>query len=127
MGGMRSGWLTFASVIMWITAGLHVIWALNLWGDAAWLADVSAGILGDQRWLWGLVDIGLAILFAYAAMSVAQGQTFGRTVAVIVSSVAILRWFYWMAFAPFLGLTIVVLMVLVLYGVLVTWGEEEAR
>jgi hypothetical protein len=32
-----------------------------------------------------------------------------------------------MAFAPFLGLTIVVLMVLVLYGVLVTWGEEEAR
>jgi hypothetical protein len=126
MEARRSGWLTYAAVMMFIAAGLYVLWAINLWADAAWLADVSDGILGDQRWLWGLFDAAMAVLFVFAGKSLLDGRDFGRWVAVVAASIGILRWFYWMAFTPFLSLTILVMLFLVLYAVLVTWGEEAA-
>ena len=126
MQARRSGWLTYAAVMMFVAAGLYALWAINLWADAAWLADVSDGILGDQRWLWGLFDAGMAALFVFAGKSLLDGRDFGRWVAVVAASIGIFRWFYWMAFAPFLSLTILVMMFLVLYAVLVTWGEEAA-
>ena len=43
------------------------------------------------------------------------------------ASIGIVRWFYWMAFAPFLSLTILAMLFLVIYAVLVTWGAEPAR
>jgi hypothetical protein len=122
----RSGWLTYAAVMMFIAAGLYALWAINLWADAAWLADVSDGILGDQRWLWGLFDAAMAVLFVFAGKSLLDGRDFGRWVAVVAASIGILRWFYWMAFTPFLSLTILVMLFLVLYAVLVTWGDEAA-
>ena len=126
MEARRSGWLTYAAVMMFIAAGLYVLWAINLWLDAAWLADISDGILGDQRWLWGLFDAAMAVLFVFAGKSLLDGRSFGRWVAVVAASIGILRWFYWMAFTPFLSLTILVMMFLVLYAVLVTWGDEAA-
>ena len=126
MEARRSGWLTYAAVMMFIAAGLYVLWAINLWADAAWLADISDGILGDQRWLWGLFDAAMAVLFVFAGKSLLDGRSFGRWVAVVAASIGILRWFYWMAFTPFLSLTILVMMFLVLYAVLVTWGDEAA-
>jgi hypothetical protein len=122
----RNGWLTYAAVMMFVAAGLYTLWALNLWADAAWLSDISNGILGDERWLWGIFDIAMAALFVFAGKSLLDGRSFGRWVAVAAASIAIIRWFYWMAFAPFLGLTVVLMMFLVLYGVLVTWDGDEA-
>jgi len=124
MAGRRSGWLTYAAVMMFIAAGLYVLWAINLWADAAWVADVSNGVLGGERWLWGLFDAAMAVLFVFAGKSLLDGRDFGRWVAVVAVSIGTIRWFYWMAFAPFLSLTIIVMLFLVLYAVLVTWGEE---
>ena len=122
----RNPWLTYAAVMMFISAALYVLWAVNLWADSAWVADVSNGILGDQKWLWGFVDIAMAVVFFYAGRSLLEGRDFGRWVAVIAASIGILRWFYWMPFAPFLALTVIAMLFLVLYAVLVTWGTEEA-
>ena len=123
----RNSWLTYAAVMMFVAAALHVVWALNLWADSAWVADVSNGILGGQRWLWGLFDAALAVVFVYAGKSLLDGRDFGRWIAVIAASIGIVRWFYWMAFAPFLSLTILAMLFLVIYAVLVTWGDEPAR
>ena len=123
----RNSWLTYAAVMMFVAAALHVVWALNLWADSAWVADVSNGILGGHRWLWGLFDAALAVVFVYAGRSLLDGRDFGRWIAVIAASIGIVRWFYWMAFAPFLSLTILAMLFLVIYAVLVTWGAEPAR
>ena len=53
--------------------------------------------------------------------SLLEGNDFGRWVAVIVASIGILRWFYWMPFAPFLALTIIAIFFLVL-SILLVWG-----
>ena len=120
----RNGWLTYAAVMMFIAAGLYAIWAINLWADSAWVADVSNGVLGDQGWLWGVFDAVMAVVFVFAGKSLLDGRSFGRWVAVVAASIGIVRWFYWMAFTPFLALAIVAMLFLVLYAVLVTWGEE---
>ena len=120
----RNGWLTYAAVMMFIAAGLYAIWAINLWADSAWVADVSNGVLGDQGWLWGVFDAVMAVVFVFAGKSLLDGRSFGRWVAVVAASIGIVRWFYWMAFTPFLALAIVATLFLVLYAVLVTWGEE---
>jgi hypothetical protein len=122
----RNTWLTYAAVMMFIAAGLYVLWAVNLWADSAWVADVSNGLLGDKGWLWGLFDAALAVLFVIAGKSLLDGRSFGRWIALIAASIGIVRWFYWMAFAPFLSLTILAMLFLVVYGVLVTWGERSA-
>ena len=120
----RNGWLTYAAVMMFIAAGLYAIWAINLWEDSAWVADVSNGVLGDQGWLWGVFDAVMAVVFVFAGKSLLDGRSFGRWVAVVAASIGIVRWFYWMAFTPFLALAILAMLFLVLYAVLVTWGEE---
>jgi hypothetical protein len=120
----RNGWLTYAAVMMFIAAGLYAIWAINLWADSAWVADVSNGVLGDQGWLWGVFDAVMAVVFVFAGKSLLEGRSFGRWVAVVAASIGIVRWFYWMAFTPFLALAILAMLFLVLYAVLVTWGEE---
>jgi hypothetical protein len=120
----RNGWLTYAAVMMFIAAGLYAIWAINLWADSAWVADVSNGVLGDQGWLWGVFDAAMAVVFVFAGKSLLEGRSFGRWVAVVAASIGIVRWFYWMAFTPFLALAILAMLFLVLYAVLVTWGEE---
>ena len=124
MGGTRNGWLTYAAVVMFIAAGLYTIWAINLWADSAWVADVSNGVLGEQGWLWGVFDAVMAVVFVFAGKSLLDGRSFGRWVAVVAASIGIVRWFYWMAFTPFLALAILAMLFLVLYAVLVTWGEE---
>jgi len=124
MDGKRNGWLTYAAVMMFIAAGLYAIWAINLWADSAWVADVSNGVLGDQGWLWGVFDAVMAVVFVFAGKSLLDGRSFGRWVAVVAASIGIVRWFYWMAFTPFLALAILAMLFLVLYAVLVTWGEE---
>ena len=35
MTATRSGWLTYAAVMMFVAAGFSAIWAINLWSDAA--------------------------------------------------------------------------------------------
>ena len=81
MTATRSGWLTYAAVMMFVAAGFSAIWAVNLWSDAAWLANVSDGVLGNKHWLWGFVDAGLVVLFALAGKSLLEGRSFGRWVA----------------------------------------------
>jgi hypothetical protein len=66
----------------------------------------------------------MAVVFVFAGKSLLDGRSFGRWVAVVAASIGIVRWFYWMAFTPFLALAILAMLFLVLYAVLVTWGEE---
>ena len=122
----RNPWLTYAAVMMFIAAALYVLWAVNLWSDSAWVSDISNGVLGSKGWLWGFFDAALAVVYVIAGMRLLDGRSFGRWIALIGASIGIVRWFYWMAFAPFLSLTILAMLFLVIYAVLVTWGEEPA-
>jgi len=121
-GAQRSGWLSFASVMMFVAAGFYAVWALNLYADAAWVSNISNGIFGGQRWLWGLWDTAMCVVFVWAGWNLWTRATSGaRLIAVIAASISMVRWFYWLQFAPGAALAIIVVDVLVIYGVLTTW------
>jgi hypothetical protein len=122
-----SGWLAFAAVMLWVAAGIYFLWALNLFADNDWFHQVSAGVFANHVWVWGLWDLAMSFIFLVAGYDVWQGGDFGRLVALIVASVSIVRWLYWMQFAPLAAFAIVVIDVLIIYGVLTTWDGRTAR
>jgi hypothetical protein len=122
------GWIMFAAVMLFVGAGVHALWAINEFGDAAWVADVTNGILDDQLWLWALWDSAITLLFLYAGWDLLRGTgNVGRWVAVIAASVSIVRWIYWIPFAPLGGFTIVFLASLIIYGVVAHWHTLGQR
>jgi hypothetical protein len=124
----RPGWITFAAVMLFVGAGVHALWAINEFADAAWVADVTNGILDDQLWLWALWDSAITVLFLYAGWDLLRGTgNVGRWLAVIAASVSIVRWMYWIPFAPLAGFTIVILAALVIYGVVANWHTLGQR
>jgi hypothetical protein len=114
--------------MLFVGAGVHALWAINEFGDAAWVADVTNGILDDQLWLWALWDSAITVLFLYAGWDLLRGTgNVGRWLAVIAASVSIVRWMYWIPFAPLAGFTIVILAALVIYGVVANWHTLGQR
>jgi len=122
----RSGWLSFAAVMMFVAAGFYAVWAINLFGDAAWVSSVSnSGIFGGQRWLWGLFDAAMCALFVWVGWNLwTRATSTARLIAVIAASISMFRWFYWLPYAPAQSLAIIVVDGLIIYGVLTTWESD---
>ena len=54
----RTGWLTFAAVVLFAVAGLRLISGIAYISDSIKVADVSNGLFGDDLFWWGLWDLG---------------------------------------------------------------------
>ena len=122
----RSHWVTFAAVMLLVAAGVNAIWALQLFADANSVPEVGEGIAGGSLWAWGLWDALMAALAAYAAWDLLKGVgAYGRTIGVAVAAFSIVRWIYWASFAPTTALAIIIIDVLIIYGLLTTWGADE--
>ena len=123
----RSHWVLFAAVMLLVAGGVNAVWALNLFTDAGWVSDVSNGIAGGSLWAWGLWDALMAALCFFAAWDLLKGVgSYGRTIGVAVAAFSIVRWIYWAPFAPLTALAIVIIDILIVYGLLTTWGADEA-
>ena len=122
----RPGWLTFAAVVMFAVGFMRIISAIYYFANSNRVANVSAGALGDNLFLWGLWDLIVAALALYAGYALLSGNMFGRVVGyiwaivVIVQSLLILSWSPWYGFAGLL------LAILVIYALSTTseWTES---
>ena len=112
----RPGWLTFAAVVMFAVGFLRVISALYYFADSNRVANVSAGALGDNLFLWGLWDLVVALLAFYAGYSLLSGNMFGRIVGYIWAIVVIVQGFLYIQYAPWYGAAAIALAVLVIYA-----------
>jgi hypothetical protein len=112
----RPGWLTFAAVVMFAVGFLRVISAIYYFADSNRVANVSAGALGDNLFLWGLWDLLVAVLAFYAGYSLLSGNMFGRVVGYIWAIVVIVESFLYIQYAPWYGAATLALAVLVIYA-----------
>ena len=112
----RPGWLTFAAVVMFAVGFLRVISAIYYFADSNRVANVSAGALGDNLFLWGLWDLVVALLAFYAGYSLLSGNMFGRVVGSIWAIVTIVESFLLLQYAPWYGAATLTLAVLVIYA-----------
>ncbi len=126
--GTRSGWLTLAAIVMFSVGVLRIIDALYYFSSSNRInnVDLANGAFGDNLWLWGLWELGIAALALYAGYSLLGGGTFGRIVGYLWAFVVIIESFMLIAFAPWFAAAMITLAVLVIYGLAVASGPEEA-
>ena len=120
--GKRPGWVTFASIILFLVGGLHLVWSIEGFTDAAWLRDISTGLLGDQLIIWAVVDLVLAVVFVVAGYSVWQGGKFGWWVGMLVAMISALRWFFYIFWFPIAALLVIAIDIMIIYAL--TKNEE---
>src|SRR5215475_13065226 len=107
----RSGWLTFAAVILFAIAFTRVISAINYFGDGAQINDLTNSVFGRNLWVWGVWDLTLALLAFAAAVSLLGNGGFGRVIAYVWAIWAIVESFLIIGAAPWCAAATMVLAV----------------
>ena len=115
----RPGIITFASILMFLAGGIHLVWSIVALGDAIWLRDIGTGLFGDQLLVWGIVDLIIAVVAFVAGYSLWKGGKFGWWVGLIVAIIFGVRWFFYIPWFPIGALIIITISILIIYGLAV--------
>ncbi len=121
----RSGWLTFAAVVMFAVGFARLISALSWFNGGDQISDLTNSLYGDTLWVYGLWDLGIAALALFAGFSLIAGGGFGRVIGYIWAVVLIVQSFVIIGVAPWYAAAAIALASLVLYGLASTTVDEE--
>ena len=112
----RPGMVTFAGIVMFLVAGFHGLIAISEFTHSDWLADIPLGLFSSSYLLWGFIDAILALIAIYTGYAILKGNLTGRYLGYAVAVLSAMRWFMILPAAPVMGLIIIVLDIIVLYG-----------
>ena len=112
----RTGWIMLAVIVMFAVGALRVISGISYLVDSHKVNDLTLGLFGDNMWLWGLWDLGIAALAIWAAFSLVSGGEFGRVIAYTWAILVIVNSFLVIGLAPWFAAGMITLAVLVVYG-----------
>ena len=112
----RTGWIMLAAIVMFSVGFLRIISGISYLVNSHRVNDFTAGLFGDNMWLWGLWDLGIAVLAIWAAFSLINGGEFGRVIAYIWAILVIVNSFLIIGYAPWFAAAMITLAVLVVYG-----------
>ncbi len=112
----RPGLVTFAGVMLFILGGFQLTWAIVEFANAAWLAGTVYGTFNGYLWLWGILDLLFAAILFYAGYDILRGGTFGQVFGVLIAGLSAIRWFFYLPAAPWVGLAVIALDILIIYG-----------
>ena len=77
----RSGWVTFAGVLLLIAGVLNVIYGIAAIGDSSFFVNDTKYILSGLN-TWGWVTLILGVIQLFAALSLWGGGLYGRIVGI---------------------------------------------
>jgi hypothetical protein len=129
MAGLRRpGWLTFAAVVLFSVGCMRVLSAIYYFADSVRVNNLTAGAFGDHLFLWGLWDVGIAVLALWAGYSLLSGNTFGRVIGYAWAVLVIVQSFMIMSYAPWFGFASLLVAMLVIIALSATseWRETPA-
>jgi hypothetical protein len=123
--GERSGWVTFATVMLAIVGVLNVIYGIAAIGDSAFFVNNTRYILSGLN-TWGWVTLILGVIQLFAALSLWGGGLFGRIVGIVVCGLSAIAALLSIPAYPFWSLAIFALDVVIIYQI-ATRGTEGRR
>jgi hypothetical protein len=112
----RPGLITFAAIMMLVVGGFHILVALSEIVNSTWILNLTNDWIGASLLLWGLIDLGVAALALYAGIDILRGGSFGLVLGYVFAGLGILRWLVYLSATPVVGVVIIALDVLVIYG-----------
>jgi len=118
----RSGWVTFAGVLLMISGVLSVIYGIAAIGNARFFVHGTHYILSDLK-TWGWVTLIIGILQVLAAGSLWAGGLYGRIVGIGAASISAIAALLSIPAYPFWSLAIFALDVVIIHQI-ATRGTE---
>ena len=112
----RPGLVTFAGIVMFLVAGFHGLMAISEFTNSAWLNDIPTGFFTENLIVWGIIDVIIAVVAFYTGYAILKGDLSGRYLGYIIAILSAIRWFMILPAAPVMGLIIIVLDIIVLFG-----------
>jgi hypothetical protein len=123
----RSGWLTFAAMLMFAVGFVRIVSAIRYFDDGQEINNLTAGLFGDSLWAWGIWDLCVAALALFAGVSLLSGGGYGRVVGYIWGVLVIVQGFLIIQQAPWYGAGAITVAILVIYGLATTSGWRAAE
>ncbi|HMI72090.1 MAG TPA: hypothetical protein VK510_18985, partial [Solirubrobacteraceae bacterium] len=81
MNEQRSGWVTFAGVMLLIAGVLNVIYGIAAIGDSKFFINDSKYILSNLS-TWGWITLIIGVIQLFAAFSLWSGNLYGRIIGI---------------------------------------------
>ncbi|MDX6632972.1 MAG: hypothetical protein QOG09_961 [Solirubrobacterales bacterium] len=105
----RPSGIVFASVAMLVLGGLHLLYGISEVVNHVWELDRGQGLAAHHLWIWGIVDLTMAVIVIVAAASLLGAGKFGQVVGLAWVALSAVRWLYWIPAAPVLSVAMLVL------------------
>ena len=121
----RSGWVTFAGVMLFIVGVLNIIYGIAAIGDSSFFVQDQKYIFSNLN-TWGWVTLILGLLQLGAAFSLWSGGLYGRVVAIVATTLGAIGALLAIPAYPFWSLAIFALNIIVLHQVAMYGGPEAA-
>jgi hypothetical protein len=120
----RSGWVTFAGVMLSIVGVMNVIYGIAAVDNANFYVNDARYVFSDlNTWGWVIGIIG-AIQFC-AAFSIFGGTSWGRWVGVATASLSSIAMLLFLPAYPFLALALFAVDILIIYGLIADGGRRD--
>ena len=118
----RSGWVTFAGVLLLIAGTLNVIYGIAAIGDSKFFVQDTKYIFSNLN-TWGWITLILGVLQVLAAFSLWSGGLYGRIFGIGVAAIGAMAALLSIPAYPLWSLAIFALDVIVIHQI-ATRGTE---
>jgi hypothetical protein len=125
MANQRSGWVTFAGILLMMGGVLNVVYGIAGIGKSHFFNQNAEYITGNLK-TWGWVTLCIGIIQVLAAGSLWRGGLFGRIMGVAAAALAAIGALLAIPAYPFLSLAIFAISIVVIHQIAVhgTEGRE---
>jgi hypothetical protein len=88
--GFWTGWIVFASVMMWLTGAFQIIAGITALTDPEELVITDERLLAFDPTVWGWIHIVLGTVVIFAGIAVRAGAVWGRAVGITLAGLSAL-------------------------------------
>jgi hypothetical protein len=125
MNEQRSGWVTFAGVLLLIAGVLNVIYGIAAIGDSNFFINDTKYILSNLN-TWGWITLIIGVIQLFAAFSLWSGGIYGRIIGIGAAGLSAIGALLSIPAYPFWSLAIFALDIVIIHQI-ATRGTEGRR
>jgi hypothetical protein len=112
----RSGWVTFAGILLLLAGSLNVIYGIAAIGDSSFFVQDARFVISDLN-TWGWITLGIGLIQVVGAGSLWNGGLFGRVMAIVAASLSAIAALLAIPAYPFWSLAIFALDIVIIHQV----------
>lgn len=120
-----SGWIVFASIMMFLSGILHIVYGLGGILTQDWYAYTSTGAYVFSLTTWGWTVLIAGILLIISSLLLMAGNMIGRIVGVILALASIIFNIALIGAAPIWSIIAITVDIFIIYAIIAHGGEMK--